>query len=794
MAVKTRSDLKSFFQTGDLPTQGNFEDLIDSFVHLTEGDDNEGQIKNTLHISSSETYISGSAPGAIYATPENESIGFFGLPAGGDFSPTEDLTGLFTSSILPTSGVLESLRDGVTSVSRRLSGSTLVEGHNSVIFSGSDELIIDFNYLATNHSQGGNVASSLNGIQFYFTPNSSSNQIQISGSNNIGAGSPTFTPLYGDTDNVLASDDISSNVSPFGFTDYSHSSIVYKKRHIRFFASESFDFYRIKFISSSTPLGIGDFVFVSSSHYFEFGDVVPESSTVPLAIAASGSIIPGDDNAYDLGAPDKIWRHIYVGSGSLNFMSRSFDAVENEFVNEKVSQLTISKSAAGAFLQFKGEKGSDHMDVEFRQVQAGKNPLRGHTLNDAAGPSSTDVYGKMQQYMGGGDGQQLITRPEYTAFSPFGRKFVSHILNAQGRGSLTIGLQNFTGDQKGFFRVEKNTSIAGAGTPLFEVSESGQTILYGTDSELTAEGGVSVQGQFSGSVASFTEGNVVIEDGVVSQPGTISQSFSIGTLTSPSTTTLTGIGSNCTIAISENVTVTVNNNSLFQIQCPQPDITANSDEGTVTLSDPNVMGGGDVVIYNNNNGNPSVVSQNTTIPAGQVSYWTVGTNIPGTYTQIGNPLNNKIGIQIGANQSAFADGIYINGEEIVPPYPNMFPSIELRIEDGAVLHVQNVQPDIVVDTEEDTITLSTNDDQTSTTFSTGQFGTNPQYIPNHLLVPSNQIAIWYGPIYVGRFTLNPFGTDFSADGAGVLNMDLAGQGDNASLRIQNGAQIKIQAF
>ena len=206
------------------------------------------------------------------------------------------------------------------------------------------------------------------------------------------------------------------------------------------------------------------------------------------------------------------------------------------------------------------------------------------------------------------------------------------------------------------------------------------------------------------------------------------------------------------------------------------------------------MGGGDVVIYNNNNGNPSVVSQNTTIPAGQVSYWTVGTNIPGTYTQIGNPLNNKIGIQIGANQSAFADGIYINGEEIVPPYPNMFPSIELRIEDGAVLHVQNVQPDIVVDTEEDTITLSTNDDQTSTTFSTGQFGTNPQYIPNHLLVPSNQIAIWYGPIYVGRFTLNPFGTDFSADGAGVLNMDLAGQGDNASLRIQNGAQIKIQAF
>ena len=82
----------------------------------------------------------------------------------------------------------------------------------------------------------------------------------------------------------------------------------------------------------------------------------------------------------------------------------------------------------------------------------------------------------------------------------------------------------------------------------------------------------------------------------------------------------------------------------------------------------------------------------------------------------------------------------------------------------------------------------------ATTFSIGQFGTNPQYIPNHLVVPSNQIAIWYGPIYVGRFTLNPFGSNFDPDGAGVLNMDLAGQGQNASLRIHNGSQIKVQAF
>ena len=48
MAVTTRSNLKQYFQTGDKPTQAHFEDLIDSFVHLTEGDDNQGQITNTL--------------------------------------------------------------------------------------------------------------------------------------------------------------------------------------------------------------------------------------------------------------------------------------------------------------------------------------------------------------------------------------------------------------------------------------------------------------------------------------------------------------------------------------------------------------------------------------------------------------------------------------------------------------------------------------------------------------------------------------------------------------------------
>ena len=37
MAVKTRAVLKTYFQTGDQPTQANFEDLIDSCTNNADG-------------------------------------------------------------------------------------------------------------------------------------------------------------------------------------------------------------------------------------------------------------------------------------------------------------------------------------------------------------------------------------------------------------------------------------------------------------------------------------------------------------------------------------------------------------------------------------------------------------------------------------------------------------------------------------------------------------------------------------------------------------------------------------
>ena len=70
-------------------------------------------------------------------------------------------------------------------------------------------------------------------------------------------------------------------------------------------------------------------------------------------------------------------------------------------------------------------------------------------------------------------------------------------------------------------------------------------------------------------------------------------------------------------------------------------------------------------------------------------------------------------------------------------------------------------------------------------FNIGEFGTNPQFIPVHLNVPAGNQAAWYGPIFIGRFS----------DQLGqILNLDEAGQGQNASLRLNEGVQIRIQAF
>ena len=155
MAVTSRSNLKQYFQTGNQPTSTQFDDLIDSFVHINEGDDNN-QIKDTIHISGSETYVSGSLMGTTTSTPQNETKHFHNIqPANMGDNPSD----LITSSLSPISGELINLFDG----------SARTGSEDAVTFEGS-ELTIDFYHQGWENQMLGD-GSITNGVFVYFKEN-----------------------------------------------------------------------------------------------------------------------------------------------------------------------------------------------------------------------------------------------------------------------------------------------------------------------------------------------------------------------------------------------------------------------------------------------------------------------------------------------------------------------------------------------------------------------------------------------------------------------------------------------
>ena len=61
MATQTGTTLKTYFNTGDKPTEAQFVDLIDSNLNLTDGGNATGIISSSNHLSL--RFTSGSTPG-----------------------------------------------------------------------------------------------------------------------------------------------------------------------------------------------------------------------------------------------------------------------------------------------------------------------------------------------------------------------------------------------------------------------------------------------------------------------------------------------------------------------------------------------------------------------------------------------------------------------------------------------------------------------------------------------------------------------------------------------------------
>ena len=102
MAIKNRTILKTFFETGDIPTEGQYIHLIDSKVNL--GENNVGNIQLTGNITASGNI---SASGNLSATGDLDIDGkshFAGpITASSDISSSE---AVFASSFIPSNGGL----------------------------------------------------------------------------------------------------------------------------------------------------------------------------------------------------------------------------------------------------------------------------------------------------------------------------------------------------------------------------------------------------------------------------------------------------------------------------------------------------------------------------------------------------------------------------------------------------------------------------------------------------------------------------------------------------------------
>lgn len=110
--------------------------------------------------------------------------------------------------------------------------------------------------------------------------------------------------------------------------------------------------------------------------------------------------------------------------------------------------------------------------------------------------------------------------------------------------------------------------------------------------------------------------------------------------------------------------------------------------------------------------------------------------------------------------------------------------VQVNVHQGSRLIIKSQQPNLSANSlTGDIVVSAVNGGDIS--FNIGEFGTNPQYIPVHMSIPAGNQAIWYGPIFIGRF---------SNQSGNILNLDEAGQGQNASLRIHEGANIRINTF
>lgn len=134
MAIESRTQIKTYFQTGDIPTEAQFINLIDSLLHQTEDDAAiETAYNDQVSIVSQAEAEAGTATTARRWTAQRVAQAIAALGGGGGGSAAEDalISGTVTANVYRNGGT-------ATTISNPASGEYDLSIKSSAAFRGAD--------------------------------------------------------------------------------------------------------------------------------------------------------------------------------------------------------------------------------------------------------------------------------------------------------------------------------------------------------------------------------------------------------------------------------------------------------------------------------------------------------------------------------------------------------------------------------------------------------------------------------------------------------------------------------
>jgi hypothetical protein len=312
MAQRTRKVIKSYFEAGDIPSEANYGDLIDSFLSLkaTGIEIISASVSASSFITHGHITASGniSASGTIYANNfESTGEDVSGITFADDLNITGDITAsgyIKGKLVIPnTSGIY------VEDAAGNFDDTAVINLTNTAITFGDNDFL--------NTLYGSTITlDSVGSVKI----DSDTGDVQFQDNNTT---SITFNTTAGHISS-------SGNVSASGTGPHYFGGTVSASA----FAGDGSSLTGITNTLSNT----GTLVLSGSTYS---GSQVPANL---ISLKVTGSIIPEGSGSWDLGSPSHPFRDLFVTTESIKFVNRATGVVMTSLKAQDIADLKEGKS------------------------------------------------------------------------------------------------------------------------------------------------------------------------------------------------------------------------------------------------------------------------------------------------------------------------------------------------------------------------------------------------------------------------------------------------------------------